>query len=132
MRLLRRLCILNAKAEVKKFMRFAMQMLSVTAVMAVALGFGISAHAASKDSAADVYKAKCAMCHGTDGKGLQPLHTPDFTDPKWQKEHSDEYIVDTIKNGKQGTMMLAFGDKLKPAEIQALLHYIRSLNSAKK
>lgn len=128
---LRRRRILNTRVEVENFMRFAMRMFLLAAVMAVAVGLGISA-AASKDSGADVYKAKCAMCHGADGKGLQPLHTPDFTDPKWQKEHSDEYIVDTIKKGKEGTMMLAFGDKLKPAEIQDLLHYIRSLNSAKK
>ncbi|MGH9355510.1 MAG: c-type cytochrome, partial [Terriglobia bacterium] len=67
-----------------------------------------------------------------DGKGLEPMHTPDFTDPTWQKEHSDQEIVDAIKNGKKGTMMLAFGDKLKPAEIQELLHYVRAFNSAKK
>ncbi|MGH9359963.1 MAG: c-type cytochrome [Terriglobia bacterium] len=113
-------------------MKFGMRMFSVTAALAVALGIAASARAASKDSGADVYKAKCAMCHGTDGKGLEPLHTPDFTDPKWQKEHSDQYIVDTIKNGKKGTMMMAFGSKLSATQIQDLLHYIRSFNSAKK
>lgn len=113
-------------------MRSTIRMLTMTAFTMAAFALGVSAYAASTSSGADVYKAKCAMCHGDDGKGLEPMHTPDFTDPKWQKEHSDQYIVDTIKNGKKGTMMLAFGDKLKPAEIQELLHYIRAFNSAKK
>ncbi len=113
-------------------MRLAVRMFSVIAIVTVALALAASCRAASKNPAADLYKSKCAMCHGSDGKGLSPLHTPDFTDPKWQKEHSDQYIVDAITNGTKGTMMLPFGGKLKPAQIQELLHYIRSLNNAKK
>lgn len=115
-------------------MNVHMRVFCVAAALAMALGVASSARAASasKDSGAGVFKANCAMCHGTDGKGLEPLHTPDFTDPKWQKDHSDQYIVDTIKNGKKGTMMFAFGSKLSSAQIQDLLHYIRSLNSSKK
>jgi mono/diheme cytochrome c family protein len=34
---------------------------------------------------------------------------------------------EVIKNGKKGTAMVAFGDKLKDEEISALVAYIRSL-----
>lgn len=104
----------------------------IFAGLVLALGVSLSAAAAPKNPGATLYKEKCAMCHGMDGKGLEPMHTPDFTSPAWQKDHSDQYIVHTIKDGKKGTMMLAFGSKLSSAQIQDLLHYIRSLNSAKK
>ena len=81
---------------------------------------------------AGLYKQKCSMCHGAEGKGFTALKTPDFTDPKWQEGITDKEIVETIKNGKKGTPMPAFGDKLKDDEIQALVAYIRSLNSNKK
>ena len=79
-----------------------------------------------------LYKQKCAMCHAPDGKGYSAIKTPDFTSPKWQQSTSDKEITDTIKNGKPGTAMKSFSDQLKDDEIQALLKYIRSLNSGKK
>jgi cytochrome c oxidase cbb3-type subunit III len=79
-----------------------------------------------------IYKQKCAMCHAPDGKGYSAIKTPDFTSPKWQESKTDKEIADTIKNGKSGTAMKSFGDQLKEDEIQALVKYIRSLNSEKK
>ena len=84
------------------------------------------------DGGALFQSSKCIMCHGQDGKGFAAIHTPDFTDPKWQARNTDEEIFSTIKSGKPNTAMKAFGDKLKDDEIQALVKYIRSLNSAKK
>ena len=74
----------------------------------------------------------CKECHGADGKGFAALKTPDFTDPKWQRSLKDKDIIETIKNGKKGTPMPPFADKLKEDEIQELVNYIRSLNSEKK
>ena len=76
---------------------------------------------------ADLFKQKCSMCHGVDGKGFSALKTPDFTDPKVQASLTDKEILDTIKNGKKGTAMPAFADKLSDDQIQSLLTYIRSL-----
>ena len=84
------------------------------------------------DEAADLFKSKCSMCHGPEGKGFSAIKTPDFTDPKWQASKKDSEIVDTIKNGKKDTMMKGFGDKLKDDEIESLMKYIRSLDSSKK
>ena len=79
-----------------------------------------------------IYKQKCAMCHAPDGKGYSAIKTPDFTSPKWQESVTDKQIADTIKNGKPGTAMKSFADQLKDDEIEAVVKYIRSLNSEKK
>jgi len=74
-----------------------------------------------------IYKNNCMMCHGADGKGFPALKTPDFTDPKWQSSTKDKQIGEVIKNGKRGTAMVAFGNKLNDQEISAVIVYIRSL-----
>lgn len=84
------------------------------------------------DEGGDLYKQKCSMCHGADGKGYPALKTPDFTDHKVQAALTDKEILDTIKNGKKDTAMPPFAGKLSDAQINALLNYIRSLDSSKK
>ena len=81
---------------------------------------------------ADLFQKKCSMCHGADGKGYAAIKTPDFTDPKVQASMTDAEMVAIIKNGKKGTPMPAFGDKLTEDEIKALVTFIRSLDSSKK
>ena len=90
------------------------------------LTFALQA-APAPDDAGDLFKQKCSMCHGVDGKGFAQLKTPDFTDPKVQASLTDKEIVETVKNGKKGTAMPAFADKLSDDEIQSLVTYIRSL-----
>ena len=103
--------------------------------------FGLSAgllicvaalQAAPAADGAALFKQKCSMCHGTDGKGFAAIKTPDFTDPKWQASLNDKGIGEVIKNGKKRTTMPAWGGKLEDEEIQALVGYIRSLDSKKK
>lgn len=101
-------------------------------VGAGALIFTRGSEAAPQDSAGDLFKAKCSMCHGPDGKGFSAIKTPNFTDPKWQASRKDKEIEDTIKSGKKDTMMKGFGDRLKEGEIDSLVKYIRSLDSSKK
>jgi cbb3-type cytochrome c oxidase subunit III len=110
----------------KTSLRFAL----VLTIMAAGLVLGSPAFAAA--DAAQLFKSKCSMCHGVDGKGFSAIHTPDFTSPKWQASMTNKEITTVITNGKKGTAMPAFGNKLKSEEIQALVHYLRSLNSAKK
>jgi len=74
-----------------------------------------------------VFKNNCVMCHGADGKGFPVLKTPDFTDPKWQATIKDKQMREVIKNGKKGTPMQSFADKLNDQEISAVIAYIRSL-----
>jgi cytochrome c553 len=88
--------------------------------------------AADQPDGAALFKSKCSMCHGPDGKGYAAVKTPDFTDPKVQASITDKQMADTIKNGKPNTMMMPFGGQLSDADIQALVKQIRSFDSSKK
>lgn len=102
-------------------------------VAAVALLTGsILERAEEKPDGAEIFRAKCSMCHGVDGKGFSALKTPDFTDPKWQASVKDSEILNAIKSGKKDTAMPAFADKLSEKEILAVLQQIRSFNGKKK
>jgi cytochrome c oxidase cbb3-type subunit 3 len=83
-------------------------------------------------SGKSIFKRRCMMCHGADGKGYETIKTPDFTDSNWQASVKDQDILDAIKNGKKGTKMPAFGDKLSGDEIKAVTGFVRSFNSVKK
>ncbi len=88
--------------------------------------------APAKPDAAAIFREKCSMCHGPDGKGFSAIHTPNFTDPKWQASKTDKVLLGAIKNGVKGTAMLSFEGKLSDAEMHAMVEYVRSLNPAKK
>ncbi|HEV2352108.1 MAG TPA: cytochrome c [Terriglobia bacterium] len=105
-------------------------MMILAAAFAAVLAFASAPQ--PPDDAGDLFKSKCSMCHGPEGKGFSAIHTPDFTDPKWQASKKDAELKDAIKNGRKDTMMKGFGDKLSDEEISSLVKYIRSLNSSKK
>ena len=68
------------------------------------LGPGLAfAGGARADGAAALYADKCQKCHGEDGKGLtkmgKKLHADDFTDPRWQKEQTEESMIKAITHG---------------------------------
>ncbi|MDE3180413.1 MAG: c-type cytochrome [Acidobacteriota bacterium] len=110
-----------------------LRIVSSVVVLAGIIAFGgISFGAQTAPDAAGLFKSKCSMCHGPDGKGYAAIHTPDFTSPKWQASITDKEIVTIITSGKKGTIMPAFSGKLKTSQIEELAHYIRSLKSAKK
>ena len=77
---------------------------------------------------ADTYKAKCAMCHGTDGLGTTPtgkaMKAASFKDPKIVKAPDSELIA-AVTNGK--TKMPAYKGKLTEDQIEAAVAYIRTL-----
>jgi cytochrome c6 len=80
--------------------------------------------AAVAQDAAATYKAKCAMCHGADGKGGK-MGTKDFASPEI-KGMSDAQLTEIITKGKPPRMP-AYGEKLKDTEIKDLVTYIRGL-----
>ncbi|MGC2449529.1 MAG: cytochrome c [Candidatus Sulfotelmatobacter sp.] len=69
------------------------------------------------------FKAKCAMCHGADGKGGK-MGTRDFASPEVKAE-TDAQLIDIVTKGKG--KMPAYGGKLSDADIKGLVTYIRSL-----
>jgi len=74
-----------------------------------------------------VFKGRCAPCHGADGKGKSAIGTPDFTSAKTQSGVTDAEIIDTITNGRKGTIMPAWKGKLADEEIAAVAQYLRTL-----
>jgi cytochrome c oxidase cbb3-type subunit 3 len=104
---------------------FASTCLLVAAGLLVS-SFAYQAAVPAADGSA-IFKKNCMMCHGADGKGFPALKTPNFTDPKWQSSTKDKEMREVVKNGKKGTAMQAFGDKLNDEEISAVIAYIRSL-----
>jgi mono/diheme cytochrome c family protein len=79
----------------------------------------------------DVYKAKCAGCHGADGKGTaagKKMGAPEFSSATVQKA-SDADLADFIENGgPQKKAMHAFGSKgVSAPEAAKLAAYVKTL-----
>lgn len=76
----------------------------------------------------ELFARSCAGCHGVAGRGGV---APELANPTFQQAASDDFIVTTIRNGRQATIMPAFqrtgAAGLSDAEIADLLAYIRSL-----
>ena len=101
----------------------------IFAFLALAALAALSFGAGAKPNGEAIFHEKCAMCHGMDGKGYAAIHTPNFTDPKWQAAHPEKERLEALENGVKGTAMLSFKGKLSPAEMHAVLDYIRSLGA---
>lgn len=96
-------------------------------LLACAVIFLVSLSARADDSAA-LYKAKCSVCHGPDGKGDtamgKKLAAHDFSGPDVQKL-SDADLAAIIAKGKN--KMPAYEKTLTEDQIKGLVTYIRSL-----
>ena len=88
-----------------------------------------SAIAQGKGPVAKVYTAQSAKCHSEDGKGIPSLQPPDFTDAKWQASRTNKQIHAGIANGIG--VMPGFKGALKPAQINALVAYVRAFAKKK-
>jgi|SRR5258705_11447533 len=95
-------------------------------VLAIAFAMSVSAFAA--DATADVYKSKCASCHGADGRGDTPagkkMNVKDLASDDVQKQ-SDADLAATIEKGKKP--MPAYEGKLTKDQIDGLVKWIRTL-----
>lgn len=76
---------------------------------------------------AAVYKAKCASCHGADGKGQnamgKKMNLRDLGSPEVQKQ-TDKELYDWTAVGKG--KMPGYKDKLSVDEINALVAHMRA------
>ena len=82
----------------------------------------------AQNAGGDLFKSKCAGCHGPDGLASTPmgpaLHVVSYKDPAVLKM-KDAELTAIIKNGKN--KMPAFNGKLTDAQITDLLKYIHTL-----
>jgi ubiquinol-cytochrome c reductase cytochrome b subunit len=86
---------------------------------------------AMRAQAGEQFQEECYDCHGDDGRGRGPrsrafdLETPDLTREETWLEHPRSEMRSAIRDGK-GEDMPAFGRKLTPAQIDALLDYLET------
>lgn len=94
----------------------------------IGLAAAIALPVLAQTSGADVYKAKCQMCHGPDGTANTPagkaIKASSFKSPA-VKNASNADLIAVVHNGKG--KMPAYGTKLSDAQIKAAVAYIRTL-----
>ncbi len=103
------------------------------ALLALAV-FGAVSLAAPDETAAKLFKARCATCHGVDGRGDttagRAAGVKDWTDGKTLKALSDAQIEQTIRTGVKapdGKDRMPPFPKLTDDQIKALREHVRSL-----
>ena len=105
-----------------------MRRLAMVAAVCAA-GLVLSAGASAQGAAEAVYKAKCASCHGADGKGATPAgkatKARDFSADEVKKETDAEW-TEIIVKGKN--KMPSYDKKLTESEVKDVVAYIRSLS----
>lgn len=75
----------------------------------------------------ELYRVRCASCHGDRGQGGVG---PNLRNPVVQKKAPPEFLATTIRVGRAGTHMAAFGQEgvgLSDRDIADLVAHIRSL-----
>lgn len=88
---------------------------------------GFLGHAVAQTTEGEkLYLQNCSVCHGTKGSGGVgiPLNLDSF-----QKTISDNYLINTIKNGRIGRTMPAFSG-LGEQKIKAIVKHLRSFSTA--
>lgn len=82
---------------------------------------------------ATIYSAVCSACHAENGMGTRYpglVPNPSIANADFLSLASDDYLLATIKAGRPGRPMLAWGERengLKDEEIKGLIAYIRQL-----
>jgi mono/diheme cytochrome c family protein len=84
-----------------------------------------------------LWRAKCASCHGDDGKGQtdegKKQSVRDMSVAAWQKEMTDDKIKNAILNGineQRGGVkkeMQPYKAALRPDQVDALAAFVRGL-----
>lgn len=84
-----------------------------------------------------LYGSFCAACHGPGGEGMRYPGMPAFpaiTNPDFLALASDEFITQTVQQGRPGRRMPAWGEKeggLRSREIAEVVTYIRRSGGVK-
>jgi mono/diheme cytochrome c family protein len=77
----------------------------------------------------ELYASACASCHGERGEGKEG---PALANPRFLAAASDRYLVESVRRGRRGTSMPAFGSPspqhrvLDDGEIAAVVAFIRT------
>jgi mono/diheme cytochrome c family protein len=100
-----------------------------------------NAAAAAVEDPKEVFKTRCVMCHGENGKGDGPASAAlnpkprNYTDPTWQKSVTDDQIKKTITGGGasvgKSPIMPAQPDLAsKPEVLDGLVKIVRAFGTS--
>ena len=85
------------------------------------------------DAGQDLYNARCAACHGRDGKAKTPigvkLKTKDLTEGAISKELTPASIAKVVEEGTADKKMPAYQGRYSTEEMAALVKYLRAFNA---
>jgi mono/diheme cytochrome c family protein len=79
-----------------------------------------------------LYETHCEFCHGPNGEGGSKVLGISLNNPVVQKEAKPEFLSTTIRDGRSGTPMVAFGHEdlgFKDQDIVDVVTYVRTLSS---
>lgn len=87
---------------------------------------------AQSPAGADIFRVRCVMCHGAQGRGNGPMAASmnprpmDFTDSSKRLASTDSAMVEVIRRGRRS--MPAFGQMLSRAQVDSVVAFIKTLH----
>lgn len=103
-------------------------LMAAVVLIGVVVVDGLPTIAADLELGQKVFAAKCAMCHGVDGKGnakmaaMMKMTIPDLSAAATK---ADAELVKLVSDGKKP--MPSFGGNLSKEELDAVVHYAKAL-----
>jgi cytochrome c oxidase cbb3-type subunit 3 len=77
-----------------------------------------------------IYLARCATCHGQEGRGDGPIASSllgppvgNLSNGKWKHGDKPEEVLGVISKGVDGTRMTGWRDVLEPSQLRAVTAY---------
>ena len=129
--------------NINNIKRLIFSILAVALVVMPATAFGRMPDPIKKDmleAGKKVYFKRCVWCHGVEGGGDGPAADRLFTRPRnfiqgtFKIRHTDSgelpldiNLINTVKNGLQGSAMPAWGEFLSEQEILSVVQFVKSL-----
>ena len=77
--------------------------------------------AAAQEGKALFARSGCVPCHGPNGEGAIG---PNLVDDEWMFKFSPGMVYRTIRNGRRGTPMVAFKDRLTPEQTWQIVEFL--------
>ncbi len=93
--------------------------------------FGFAIFKGDEKFGEELFRIRCMSCHGEKGEGGVGLN---LRNPVVQKQVDPEFLAITVRDGRDGTHMAAFGNKgvgLRDQDIVDVITYVRTLSSKK-
>jgi cytochrome c oxidase cbb3-type subunit 3 len=79
----------------------------------------------------NVYVARCATCHGLEGRGDGPIARDllgppvgNICDGKWKHGDKPRDVLNVISQGVNGTRMSGWGQVIEPSQVRAVTAYV--------